>query len=468
MSLTAVLFLAGCQFSDSEKKAELVPVDEAAPAESGLEEVVVSPDSAESTEETTSVLSKRLPPIQLDGPVSFDGCGKPEKYKDYDWYDDFSRQVENFYAIDYGYAQEKYESDLEYYEKYINKLSANYGIKREVIENKFESSSSADVFSQEMTNLIGVDAFPSRPFYDFKTNLLNSSPSLIQEKHGKMSISDIGEICYSEDSDLAIALYEGALCSEGYIFRYDLKNHIIERATLLSDDARMCLARYVEFGKRQGEIIPVKAEFGDAGNDHKSEFLYNYQKNTIRLKRTCNTSENNFGEAVETCKEYPTQIEIAGPVSFDGCGKPGKYKDYDWYDDFDRQIKALNLNPLIASSDDLKEICFSGEGNLAIVLYGGDYCEKGSVFRYDTENGILEKAELVGEIGNCSANFYEFGKRSGSIVPIKAASADGGCKRRSDFDYDFVNNAVSLVKDCLGCYKILDESEVFEEECEDY
>ena len=64
-------------------------------------------------------------------------------------------------------------------------------------------------------------------------------------------------------------------------------------------------------------------------------------------------------------------------------------------------------------------------------------------FRYDIKLKVLEKASFTIAPDKCSASFAGFGKRNGSVIPLKALNISVGSAKTINYDYDFVANTLT-------------------------
>lgn len=153
-----------------------------------------------------------------------------------------------------------------------------------------------------------------------------------------------------------------------------------------------------------------------------------------------------------------------GEIAFDGCGDATKYKDYDWFDDLADRYNKLDLTKYgkkmflngvtgegeVAGEKVIEEMCFAKNGEVAVFISSGSYCDSGYIYRYFTEQNILEQAKMNLDEG-CNGTFSEFLKRKGNIIPVKAGTGDAGCMMEDYFDYDFIKNALTRKKTFSDC-----------------
>jgi len=149
-----------------------------------------------------------------------------------------------------------------------------------------------------------------------------------------------------------------------------------------------------------------------------------------------------------------SKIQLSGPVPFKSCGSPSQFASQKWYADLDAQLKLEDkldadgakdapekLGKLSAGS--LGQLCYSDVGALVLGYYGGGKCLRGMAFRYDTKQKVLEKAAFAIVPDKCSASFAGFGKRAGSVIPLKALNISVGSAKTLYYDYDFVVNTLT-------------------------
>ncbi|MEI7511317.1 MAG: hypothetical protein WCJ84_04135 [Candidatus Peregrinibacteria bacterium] len=147
----------------------------------------------------------------------------------------------------------------------------------------------------------------------------------------------------------------------------------------------------------------------------------------------CNIWKTDY--TVVSTEELPV-----GEKMFDGCGKPGKYKNAEWYK------KAVLRDEEITKS---VEVCFAED--IGLVLYGinADFNNT----NHPTIKRLWVNTETYAEPvhffpdqkgayidGNVFA-FGAFGKRKGDTVPVRFVSNDG---MEYFFDYNVVKNEVRL------------------------
>ncbi len=184
------------------------------------------------------------------------------------------------------------------------------------------------------------------------------------------------------------------------------------------------------YAKNGNRIISLKVYFDDRDND---ELLKMVETLTI---------------------EVPTEVieEDTNEIPFASCGDADKYSSKVWFDDFNTQTGDTN---------NIQVMCLSKDGSLVIAVYNsGAYCSRGNIYRYYTQEKSLQEADILGEVHDCSAGFYDIGKRKDSIVPVYASTGDAGCSFETTFDYDYIKNTVKLVKGCSKCVEIIDGNEV--------
>ena len=153
-------------------------------------------------------------------------------------------------------------------------------------------------------------------------------------------------------------------------------------------------------------------------------------------------------------KAQAPKIQLVGPVPFKSCGQPSQFTSQKWYADLDAQLKLEDKldadgakdapgNQGKLSAGALGQICYSDAGSLILGYYGGGKCLRGMVFRYSITQKILEKATFATVSDKCSASFAGFGKRTGSVIPIKALNISVGSAKTINYDYNFVANTLT-------------------------
>ena len=184
------------------------------------------------------------------------------------------------------------------------------------------------------------------------------------------------------------------------------------------------------YAKNGSQIVALRVYFDDRDND---ELL----------------------KMVETLiVEVPTEVieEDTNEIPFASCGDADKYSGKNWFFSFSEQIKDI---------ENIQVMCLSKDGFLAIVIYNqASYCSRGKIYRYYTQDDSLQEADILGEVHDCSAGFYDIGKREANIIPVYASTGDAGCSFETTFDYDYIKNTVKLVKGCSKCVEIIDDNEV--------
>ena len=100
-----------------------------------------------------------------------------------------------------------------------------------------------------------------------------------------------GEACYADNAGTVIFLHNGDYCSSGTLYRYYTDTKALQAAHFVNDVGG-CQATFGEFGKREGEIIPLSAEFGDAGCMAEVENEYNFITNEIVKVKSRSRCEN--------------------------------------------------------------------------------------------------------------------------------------------------------------------------------
>lgn len=109
-----------------------------------------------------------------------------------------------------------------------------------------------------------------------------------------------------------------------------------------------------------------------------------------------NRDNNELLKMVETLTvAVPTEVteEDINEIQFASCGDIDKYSGKVWFDDFSTQIGDIK---------DIQIMCLSKDGSLAIAIYNpGAYCSRGSIYRYHTQEKLLQEADILGEVHDC-------------------------------------------------------------------
>ncbi|MBI4234694.1 hypothetical protein HY604_00135 [Candidatus Peregrinibacteria bacterium] len=94
----------------------------------------------------------------------------------------------------------------------------------------------------------------------------------------------IEEMCFAKNGRVAVFISSGSYCDSGYIYRYFTETNTLEQAKMNLEEG--CNATFIEFLKRTGNIIPVKAGLADAGCFSEDYFDYDFIKNNLIRKKT--------------------------------------------------------------------------------------------------------------------------------------------------------------------------------------
>jgi len=227
----------------------------------------------------------------------------------------------------------------------------------------------------------------------------------------------------------------------------DMENISVEKVTIGTND--FIKARVAEMFAITGyytingnKVVALKVYFDDRDNEDMQKML-----ETLTVE-----------EITEPAEESDRK---SNQITFDSCGEADKYSSKAWFSDFSSQI---------GDADNVKIMCLSKGGDLIVAVYNpGSYCGRGQIFRYYAQEKSLQEADVLGEVNDCSAGFYDIGKREGNIIPVLASTGDAGCSFDTYFDYDFIKNTVKLVRGCGKCAEIIDGNEVMgPEKCTDY
>ena len=142
-----------------------------------------------------------------------------------------------------------------------------------------------------------------------------------------------------------------------------------------------------------------------------------------------------------------TTSEITSPpsvqVTFDGCGKTEKYAQEVWYENFKTAAAAiLPQSP---------EACYSKNGFMVVLMVPGGYCEGSTLYKYSIGTAALQKATVDSKERGCLASPQQFGRRDGNVIKLVGTEGDAGCGSQMYFDYDFINNKITLIKELRQC-----------------
>lgn len=106
--------------------------------------------------------------------------------------------------------------------------------------------------------------------------MLSSRGIGMYDKIGYQSQSDA---CYSENGKMVIFMINGEYMNRGKLFKYYTDTNELFEASLTNNPSGP--DTWMEFGKRNGSIIPLYGYFGDAGYMGEYYYNYNFQNNTV-------------------------------------------------------------------------------------------------------------------------------------------------------------------------------------------
>ncbi|MFC1730935.1 hypothetical protein ACFL6I_11430 [candidate division KSB1 bacterium] len=95
--------------------------------------------------------------------------------------------------------------------------------------------------------------------------------------------SDITSVCHSDNANMLIALAEGLDCKSPAVFKFNTNTKTLGRARI-DGKGVSCLSSPEMFGKRDGNVIHLRAEGSDASCSWKNYYDYNFITNVFALK----------------------------------------------------------------------------------------------------------------------------------------------------------------------------------------
>ena len=200
--------------------------------------------------------------------------------------------------------------------------------------------------------------------------------------------------------------------------------------------------------------IVVTASTGDVYQlkDHENgdnEFVYRASIDWGNLAQGQNSYQFDAYFDDGSAKTATVDISFGGYIDFvttefDGCGGMSKYAGKSWYSDFTNAVAYLVSQ---GYDNEVQEMCYSSDDGLVVGLVSGDYCAVGKAFKYETDTKKLSVASFTNvENSGCYGQMTEFGKRSGNIIPITGVLGDAGFAATYYYDYNFVQNKITLKK----------------------
>ncbi|MEI8229937.1 MAG: S-layer homology domain-containing protein [Candidatus Peregrinibacteria bacterium] len=136
--------------------------------------------------------------------------------------------------------------------------------------------------------------------------------------------------------------------------------------------------------------------------------------------------------------------------AFDSCASVISYARHSWYPAFLRSSIAGGMPPDVNGVISFGQGCLSLDGKTFLALWSGGYCGGTKLLRYDVTADRIDVAKNV--FDQPCAQFDEFGKRRGPIIPITGAAGDAGCSSKFFFVFDLLKNEVRLTKTESKCW----------------
>lgn len=145
-------------------------------------------------------------------------------------------------------------------------------------------------------------------------------------------------------------------------------------------------------------------------------------------------------------------------VSFKSCGLKGLFQSRDWFEPLEelmskRRFRLFGVdNMILVDPETIEAGCYSSVGDIFVFLVGGDEAGRGfGVLRYDVKMDSLQMAEIDAHGKSTIGAPRQFGKREGNSIGLVGNIQDGECQSEMIYDYDFIENEVSLKKSCVRC-----------------
>ena len=132
--------------------------------------------------------------------------------------------------------------------------------------------------------------------------------------------------------------------------------------------------------------------------------------------------------------------------TFDGCGRVTEYQKYNWFQDFEWQLAEAEVN-----LSEIRELCYSENGQMVVFIVPQGYCKSGNIYRFDIGSSNMLKADVIGHDRGCLAGFDGFGKRIGNFIKVTGTDGDAGCSSEMHYDYNFLSNYVELISEFNYC-----------------
>ncbi len=177
-----------------------------------------------------------------------------------------------------------------------------------------------------------------------------------------------------------------------------------------------------------------------------------------------------LSEIAETFQEIPKVSTLKIPSTdprefkFESCGVLADYQTQPFYGDLLQKLTTLQRyhQAILVSQfgvtkiipDDVTDICYSSAGSMVIMLLAGkQYCEQGSVVKYETDTGKIEFADLSpatmvpSGLSGCGS-LRNFGKRTGRFISATAEFGDAGVSMKWSLIYDYIDNVLFAKEVC--------------------
>jgi hypothetical protein len=91
-------------------------------------------------------------------------------------------------------------------------------------------------------------------------------------------------------------------------------------------------------------------------------------------------------------------------------------------------------------------MCYASNTDTVVAVVSGDYCNVGKALRYDVNDKSLNVASFTNVGEGCYGQMNEFGKRTGNLIPVTGVFGDAGYAATYYYNYNFVNDTVTLEK----------------------
>lgn len=178
--------------------------------------------------------------------------------------------------------------------------------------------------------------------------------------------------------------------------------------------------------------------------------------------------------AIESLEKTPESIQdiktrtANKDTPFKKCGQFNFFQTEEWYEQVS-DLLELRRFQLFGATDlvkiDLESVgaaCFSGAGNILVMIIPDEEEGRGfGVLRYDTINNNIQIASLNVSGKSKIQSPIQFGKRDGNIIHLKGGEQTKQCYESMEYDFDFIQNEVTLTKSCKKCPGKKDDCEDF-------